>query len=326
LLSKPVKISVKSLPENAPVTFKGAVGKFSIASSLNNTNIKANEPLTYKLTIRGTGNLKLINEIVVNVPDEMEIYDPVINTRFDNALTGSKTFEYMIVPKTAGSFNLPAVAFTFFDVESGQYKTIQTQSYQIHVAKGENDSVFDASSPVNKEDVKLLSRDIQYIKTNSVRLSRKDSFFGCTPLFYFACLMVIFLFVLFLLMRKRLIRQQSDVAGLRLRKADKYARKRLKSCEALLKQGNDSAFYEEMLGAFWDYLSHKLNIPVSALSKESAGIALKNRNINQELIDQLFDVTNICEMARYGHGGGVEKQQLYRNAIAVITLLHQKLR
>jgi hypothetical protein len=114
---------------------------------------------------------------------------------------------------------------------------------------------------------------------------------------------------------------------MRLRKADKYARKRLRKSEGLLKQGNDTAFYEEMLGALYDYLSHKLNIPVSSLSKDSARLALQTRGVDDSLIEELLRIIGECEIARYGHGtSDVLKENLYHDAVKIITTLQQKLR
>jgi hypothetical protein len=328
LTSKAVTVNVKPLPGNAPSSFKGAVGNFRITSSLNKASTTTNEPLTLKVSISGKGNIKLINEVVVNVPYDMERYDPVINTHLDNPLSGSKTFEYLLMPKIPGDFVIPPAEFTYFDAVTGQYRTLNTQSYTVHVEKGLNDTLISMVPGMNKEDVKMLNQDIRYIKTNSLRLSKTGKFLASSPLYYLLFLLSFGGFIAFLVLRKKIAHDHADIAGLKLRKADKYARKRLRKCEILLKQGNDTAFYEEMLGALWGYLSHKLNIPISLLSKDSARTALQGRGVDEDLINQLFEVTNTCEMARYGHGMGdnVAKEELYRDSLKVITMLQQKLK
>jgi hypothetical protein len=327
LQSQPVKVSVKPLPANAPSSFKGAVGNFRISSSLNKTTTATNEPLTLKVAISGKGNIKLINDVVVSVPYDMDRYDPVINTRLDNALSGSKTFEYLIMPKVAGQFTIPPVEFTYFDADAGLYKTLKTEAFDVLVEKGQGDSLIAMVPGMNKEDVLLLNQDIRFIKTKTSRLNQVHHFIALSPWYYLLYGLALAVFLVFLSLRKKIIKQHADIAGMRLRKADKFARKRLRKSEALLKQGNDAAFFEEMLGAIWGYLSHKLNIPVASLSKDSARSSLQARSVDDGLTDHLFRITDICDIARYGHAAGeIDRHQLYHDALKVITALQQKLK
>jgi hypothetical protein len=327
LKSKPVKLTVKSLPPNAPASFNGAVGNFRLSSSLNKQATTTSEPLTLRVAISGKGNLKLINDIEVNVPYEMEKYDPVINTQFNGLMSGSKTFEYLIMPRVPGTFTIPPVEFTYFNAEAGQYKTLRTEAYKVLVEKGQGDTLIAIGPGMNKEDVRLLNQDIHFIKTRSSRLSRIGHFMSDSVWYYLLYAVLLSLFVILISLRRRMIRQNSDLAGTRLRKADKYARKRLRKCENLLKQGNDASFYEEVLGALWGYLGYKLNIPVSQLSKDSAKSALEARNVDSELLEELFEIINNCEMARYGNNAGsIAKDDLYHKSVKVITALQQKLK
>lgn len=327
LTSRPVKITVENLPPNAPASFQGAVGSFRISSSLNKTSTATHEPLTLRIAISGKGNLKLVNEVPVSVPYDMEKYDPVINTNFNNPLSGSKTFEYMIVPRVPGSFTIPPVEFTFFNAEEGRYKTLKTEAHQVFVEKGVGDTLMAVGPGINKEDVKLLSQDIRFIKTRSSRLNRMDHFYANSVWYYLTWVALLALFFALLYFRRKIIRENADVAGIRLRRADKFARKRLKKSESLLKQGDDAAFFEEVLGALWGYLSDKLAIPVSQLSKDSAITALEARNVGNELIDELFDIINKSEMARYGNNAlNIAKEALYNKSVNVITALQQKLK
>ncbi len=324
LKSRQVKINVKSLPPNAPASFNGAVGNFKLKTSISNNSTTTNDPLTLKVAVTGKGNLKLINDVTVIVPYDFEKFDPVINTKFDNPLSGTKTFEYLIMPRIAGNFTIPPVEFTYFDTEAGQYKTLRSESYDIAVAKGEGDSLMVRVPGTNKEDVRLLNSDIRFIETRIPNLKPVNQFIAASPWYYLSYLLAIAVFAAGLALRKRIIKQNADITGVRFRKADKYARKRLKKSETLLKQGNDAAFYEEMLGAIWGYLSYKLGIPVSSLSKENARAALDERGIEAELSDRLFRITEICEMARYGFGSSASTpQQLYHDAVKVITSLQR---
>jgi hypothetical protein len=327
LKSKAVKIQVKALPPNPPSSFNGAVGNFKLTSSINKTSTKTHDPLTLKLSLTGKGNLKLINQIDVNVPYDMEKYDPVINLNLDNPLSGTKSFEYLIMPRVAGQFTLLPVEFTYFDIEARQYKTLKTQSYTIQVEKSQGDTLLTVVPGMTKEDVKLLNSDIRFIKTKPFRLQKINRFVRPAPVYYLLYLLALAVFSGIIWNHKRLLRLNADVVGSRLRKADKYARKRLKKSAGLLKQGYHAAFYEELLGAVWGYLSYKLNIPVATLSKDSAKTMLQQKDVELELIDRLFSVTDTCEMARYARGtGDIVMDQLYLEALDVITRLQQKLK
>lgn len=326
LKSKPVSITVKPLPANAPASFKGAVGKFAIQASVSSMQGKTGEPLTFKLTVTGKGNLKLVNEVLFNVPAGIEKYDPVINTRLNNALSGTKTFEYLLIPGSSGDFVIPSAEFTYFDTDANKYTTLKTQSFKIHVTQGKGDSLSADNNGVSKEEVRLLNQDIRYIKSNNLKLYKIDDFFGLTIWYYLIVIILVALFAGILMIRKKHVEQQLDLKGLRFRNADKYARKRLRNSYTLLKQGNNAAFYEELLGAIWNYLSYKLDIPMATLSKDTAEKNLSERNIDSETLKLLFQITDACEMARYGQAGEFNKEQIYKNALEVITTLQQKLK
>lgn len=327
LKSKAFKISVKPLPPGAPAAFKGAVGSFKLTSSINKTSTTTHDPLTLKLTVNGKGNLQLINEVGVNIPYDMEKFDPVINTHMDNPLSGTKTFEYLIMPRIAGQYTIPPVEFAYFDPDNKQYRTLKTQSYLIQVEKGQGDTLMSVAPGITKEDVKLLSQDIRFIKTKPFRLHRINSFVMQSPFYYLLYGLALIVFIVILWNHYRLIKKNADIVRVRLRKADKYARKRLKKSAGLLKQRNNAAFFEELLGAIWGYLSDKLNIPVAILSKDSVKTTLQERGVEQELMDRLFGVTDTCEIARYAHGSGdIAMENLYQEALNVITRLQQKLK
>jgi hypothetical protein len=245
----------------------------------------------------------------------------------DNPLSGSKTFEYLIMPKIAGEFVISPVDFTYFDPATRQYRTLQSPSFPIEVVKGKGDTLLAIMPGISKEDVTLLNRDIRFIKTKPFRVHPMNSFLSHTICYYLLFVFVLLIFILLLVMHNRMMGRKADVAGLRLRSADKYARKRLRKSEILLKQGNDAAFFEELLGALWGYLSDKLNIPAAILSHDTALAALQSRLIEQEITDQFFRVTEICEMARYARvSDEVSKEKLYRDALDIISILQQKLK
>lgn len=327
LKSREVTIQVKPLPGNAPESFGGAVGNFTFNASVNKTSTHANEPVTLKLTITGRGNIKLINEPKFELPGDFEKFDPVINSRLDNALSGTKTFEYLLMPKVQGKYTIPPVEFSYFDAASRQYKELKSQSFTIEVEKGQGEGSAQAAPGIIKEDVKLLNQDIRFIKNKPIPLQANRTFWADSIWYYLIYIVLLGLFILLTWRHRRQMRNNADVAWVRLKKADRYARKRLKRSAELLKQGETNRFYEELLGAVWGYLSDKLNIPLSALSRETARTSLQEKPVDEDLMEELFRIIDECEVARYGQVSenmGMEK--LYSDTLNVITLLQQKLK
>ena len=303
LVSQPTTINVKPLPTGKPASFSGAVGSYSMSSDINRTELKANEAVTIKLTIRGNGNIKLVKNPEVVFPNDFEVYDPKIdnNIRVTAAgASGTKTIEYMAIPRFAGDFEIPAINFSYFDTKSGTYKTLSTESYKLRVERGEGGS--DApvvSNFANRENVKFIGKDIRYIKTNNVHfISSKEIFFG-SFLYVMAYLMIAILFIVFFIIYRKQVKENSNLALVRTKKANKTAVKRLKQAEKLLKENKEEAFYEEVLRALWGYLSDKLNMPQSELTKENVAAALTKYGVDDELSTGFLEIINTCEFARY---------------------------
>lgn len=327
LTSKSVRILVKPLPPNAPSSFKGAVGSFSLASSLNKSTAETNEPITLKVILSGRGNIKLINEVEVSVPYDFERYDPVISTQLETPTLGKKTFEYLIEPRIVGDYTIAPVEFAYFDPEKKLYRVLRTSGIKVKVKKGQGDTLLTGMPGVDKKDVRLLNQDIMFIKTKMEKLQKADNFFGTNFMYYGLYAFTLFVFILLFWLRKHFQLQKADMAGWKLRKAAKFARKKFIKSENLLKQGNISGFYEELAGAIWGYLGDKLQIPVASLSRDYAGSLLESRAIDKDLIHQLFSTLDACEMARFAKITGDQKPaEVYTQALDVISQLQQKLK
>ena len=163
LVAPKLIIDVKELPEGKPANFSGGVGEFTISSSISTQELKTNDAVTIKLVISGTGNMKLINTPEVKFPQDFEIYDPKVDNKFNltrNGLAGSKVIEYLAIPRHAGSFTIPPIEFSYFDLKSQSYKTLKTDTYTLNVAKGEGNSDQVVANFTSKEDLKVLGQDI----------------------------------------------------------------------------------------------------------------------------------------------------------------------
>ena len=208
LTTPKLTIDVKSLPDGKPADFSGGVGEFSISSSINSTNVKTNDAVTIKLVISGTGNLKLIGDPEVKFPDDFEMYDPKVDNKFrltNAGLSGSKVIEYLAIPRNAGTFKIPAVKFSYFDIKSRSYKTLTTEEYELHVEKGEGNAAQTIANFTNKEDLRILNEDIRFIKQNDVTLSQKGAFFFDSMVYWLLYLVPGIAFIIFFIIYRKQI-------------------------------------------------------------------------------------------------------------------------
>ena len=328
--SKPVKINVKPLPSGKPVDFTGAVGSFKMNTSINSTQITENDAITLKVIISGNGNLKYINPPKINFPHDFEVYDPKISTNTKasiNGITGSKTFEYLIIPRHAGDYRIPQFSLSYFDINSKQYKSISSREFNINVKKGDKQQDAVIVSGLSKEDVKFFGKDIRYIKTDNIKLKPIGLFIIGLFKFYLFYIISTALFIAIVIIWKNKIKQNANIQRVKNKKANKLARKRLKLAQQYLSRNNNDLFYEEIVKAIWGYLSDKLTIPLSKLSKESATDTLKNKKISDEDINSLTDLIDNCEFARYAPPAeGYQMDESYKKAIKIISKLENNLK
>lgn len=330
LLTPQLTIDVKSLPAGKPEDFSGGVGEFNITSSINTTSVKTNDAVTVKLVISGTGNLKLLSNPEIKFPDEFEIYDPKVDNKFrltNAGLSGSKIIEYLAIPRNAGTYKIPAVKFSYFDINSRSYKTLTTEEYELHVEKGAGNAAQTIANFTNKEDLKVLNEDIRFIKQNDVTLSPKgEFFFGSTTCWMFYLVPGI-LFVLFFIVYRKQIAANANVAKMRTKKANKVAVKRMKQAGKLLAENKKDAFYDEVLKALWGYISDKLNIPVSRLSKDNIEEELRNYGVDDVLIKEFLDALNNCEFARFAPGDDNQAMdKVYSASLEVISKMENSIK
>lgn len=322
-------IHVSPLP-NKPDNFSGAVGEFTISSSCSPQEVVANDAVTLRLNVKGVGNMKLINAPKVDFPKDFEVYDPKVNDKFSltkNGLSGTKEFEYIVVPRHGGEYKIPSISFVYFDPSSKTYKTLKSEEYTINVKKGSGSSartVNDYSS--QQQDVKELDQDIRYIKIGDVALERQGkSFFGTTS--YVMCYVVPFLlFLVALFIGRKQLKDNANIAKSRGKKANKMAIKRLKNASKLLKTQNQNEFYDEVMRALWGYIADKLNMPQENLNKDNVLSELTSRNVAPEASELFIKALNDCEFARYAPGDAAQNMQaVYDSAEAAISKIEDYL-
>jgi len=332
LATRPVTIHVKPLPSGAPVGFTGAVGEFLMTASLSSNEIGVNEALSLKITISGTGNLPLLGEPEVNLPPDHDLYDvtrSVQTNTMGNRISGSVTFEYPIVARHAGRFRIAPVQFAWFDPKAGSYKTALTDEFNFTVVKGEND---DTSRGVYQpgvvhESVRDLGIDIRDISRDSpVFSSVNNSLFG-SRVYRLIYPFVLILTLVLIVLISVLARRNADLTLVRNRKAGRSARARLKKADRFRKVDDPDRFYEEIGKAIWGYLSHKLNIETSGLSREVILGQLEKRKVPEEQQKELLRILEESEFSRFAPTSEKSDMNvLYSDAAQLIRNLENTLK
>ncbi len=326
--SKPVTLDVLPLPEkNKPVGFTGAVGKFSCSAKLNHDKVKVNESINLKITISGTGNISLAEGPKVTFPEGFETYEPKVseNISTSGSVSGSKTYDYLIVPRREGNYVINDLAFSYFDLERKQYITLPSSELRITVEKGDAGSSTGASVYNPKNEIGQQENDIRYIKLGDLQLqTANEEFFGSGKHYLFLVLPLV-LFLLFLGGRSYYLKSQGDVVAVKERKAARIAKKQLSVAEKLKAENKRDEFYSEVLTALNKYASHKMNIPVADLSKEKISASLAEKGVNNDTIQKLINTLNDCEYARYAPAAAEQDLNLvYNNTVELITKIEDE--
>ena len=299
--SDPVYLSVKDLP-SPPSGFCGGVGNMDFFVTIDNDKVKANEAITLKIKISGTGNLKLINAPKIDFPADFEVYDPKSTdsqVATEEGQTGSKLFEYLIIPRHAGDYVIKPFSFSSFNPVTGKYKTESSKEFKIQVDPGNEEQNQTVTSAYSKEDVRFIGKDIRYLKQNQYKISQKDCFFYGTLNFWMYYILTVVIFLIIVIIYRKKIKENANVQLVKTKKANKVAIKRLKTSKEYLKQNNSEEFYKAVLTAVMGYLSDKLNIPLADLNRDKAIDTLKDKNVKQETIDELIKILDTCEFAQY---------------------------
>ena len=323
------KITVKPLPAGKPESFNGAVGSFEFSAKFDKTELKANDAAKLTITISGNGNLKLIDPLKVNFPPDFELYDPQIQSDIKNTADGAKgttTIEYLVIPRTAGKFTVPAIEFSYFDPQKGIYVTKNSGDFNFTIQKSDDDgSGTQEAISFTKKDIQMMGNDIRHIKESRFDIAKAGSAFYGTLKFYLSYVILLGLFLVIFVLRRKQIQRNSDVVSLKNRRANKVSQKRLKLANQFLKENKKEAFYDEILLAMWGYVSNKLNIPQAQLSRDNILETFKNKSIEESLSVKFIKVLDECEFAKYSPAGQADMQQVYKDASEVILAMEQRM-
>ena len=337
LTAPAVTIHVESLPSGKPAGFSGAVGSFQLLQSISKTKLTTNEAVTLHIDIKGTGNMKIIKTPAVDWPEGFEAYDPKVTNNFKTTtagVSGTKSIEYLAIPRAAGEYTIPAIKFSYFDTKENTYKTLSTPEYTLHVARGageaEATNTATTYTGVNKENIKTLGSDIRYIYTGNLEEQPSNIIHHTSYIIHHLYLFYLLPFaiglLLFIIFYRR-IRENADLNRVRYKRANKVAQKRLKAAAKILKEnGKKEDFYAEIERAAFSYLSDRLSIPTSDLSKDNIASILRSKQVSEDIIAEVADVLSTAEFARYAPSTSADEQALYdRIAQLINTLESQKI-
>lgn len=331
-----VTIHVDPLPSGKPAGFSGGVGSFTLNSTITKTEMKVNDAFTITLEISGQGNMKLLKTPAIDWPEGFEVYDPQVKNNFNITKTGfkgSKVIEYPVIARNAGEYTIPAVTFSYYDTQEHSYKTLSTPDYTIHVARGAGEAASDSNQPAvvnyshtQKEDIKQLGSDIRYIDlSGNWQKHQQRGFIEYGSMEFWLCfLLPLGIAILLLIILRKRIKENADLARVRYKRANKVAQKRLKAARAALKANDKDAFYTEIERAAWTYLSDRLSIPTADLNKDNITALLVQKNVSDALIAKVMNVLSTAEFARYAPTTDHAMDDLYRDTTTLINELEEQ--
>ncbi len=331
LKSNSIKLNVKPLPQNGkPLSFNGTVGNFKITSSIDNTSVKTNDAISLKYTISGQGNIELIDRLNINFPTDFEVYDPKISDNVkstSNGVSGSRTFEYLIIPRNPGEFTIPAIDFTFFNPTTQKYETDRTKAFSINVEKSADYQSGVSYSGAVKEDIQYIGQDIRHIKVKPMPLQPIGNFIYGSTFFILGYLIPIVLFILIIIIWRKQAAKRSDLSLMRHKKATKVARRSLRKANQFLGTKESEAFYNEISQALWGYLADKFNISLAELSKDTVQEKLAAKKVKEKTLKQFIECLDHCDYARFAPGDpSSTMDKIYDEALEIISKIERELK
>ncbi len=320
-----VNVTVKELPAGAPASFTGAVGAFTMDTQLPATELKANSAASYTVKIAGTGNLTFLQAPKLSLPSSFELYD-VRSTESIHSTTagttGYRQFEYPFIARAEGEYDIPAIEFSYFSPEKNAYVTLSSAALTLNVAP---DGSAGAATPqqiitgTSKEGVRQLGSDIRFIKLGEPALRAVAAPLMLSTTYFVIVLLILIAAIAAYFILRRAIRDSKNTVLVRNRRANKVAVQRFRAAERFMREQNRHAFFEEMLRALWGYMSDKLNIPVSNLTKENIREELQRRGCSAEDAHHFTDIISRCDEAQYSPAESVQMSDVYAEGVNIIS-------
>lgn len=325
--SNTLKVDVMPLPENGkPASFKGAVGKFSFSASLDKSSTRTNEPISLKLKISGSGNISLLDFPSFETPNGFEKYDPKVNDQINRSsvISGSKEAEYLLIPRIAGTREIPSIEFSYFDPSQRTYHTIKSNAFNVKIEQGQN---IGSVNTADQQTVQQLDSDIHFIKTSFDDVEKNSDLLFERPAFWVASVLPLIATVLLVGWKRKQDKLSGNIQLLKYSRAEKIARKRFKKAKKLLEANSVEQFYSEISEALFGYLEDKFRIPKSEFTLERAASELAARNIAPELIEKMKTNAEKCEYIRFAPGTNPQQamNDMYKSLSEVVIEIERSI-
>lgn len=326
--SKPVKVEVKELPaDNKPNGFTNAVGNYAYKVQVSKDIVKANDAVNLKISLTGKGNISLLEPLKLNLPESFEVYDPKVNESINTngGISGSKTFDYLIIPREKGEYVIGDLSFSYFDAEKKQYITLPSPDIKLTVLEGDGTAA-EIITP-NKKTIKEQENDIRYIKTGELGLSKSKSHFFGSILHYVILSFSFFAFILSFMLYKKYLKANSDISLVKERKAAKMAKKQLTAAEKFLQQNQKELFYNEIINALHHYLGNKFGLSTVDMSKDRIVEILLSKQVDSQTSNLVIETINTCEFAKYApRAVSDDLQKVYQNTLELISQIEEQIK
>lgn len=319
-------IEVLPLPDGAPEGFNGAVGKFNFEMAYSKSELKVNEGLDITINIRGNGNIKLLDDFVLQLPNEMEKFDPEISDTVNvtaGGMSGKRTYKYLVIPQASGKYKLPPISFSYFDPEAKKYKSINSPEFDLNVLKADGTS---DNTVIRKQgQVKILDKEIRHLREYVNDKREKGNYLYGTGLFFTGILGGPLLFLLFVFVKKKNKKDDAQLNSIKIKKATKVAIKQMQTAKNLLDNKNLAAFNDEAIKTLYTYTGLKLGLPTSDFNKENIRKKMEAKNVDSNTINQFVHIIELCEMAKFGAAQTGQEMVIYEESIRLIESLEEKL-
>ena len=324
--TQPVTIHVGGLPAGAPASFGGGVGSFKMTAALTRDSLKTHDAASLRVIVTGTGNLSLLEAPKLSFPPDFEVYD--VKT---SDVSGGKVFEYPFIPRSPGDFVIGPVEYSYFDLSTRKYVTLRSQALPIQVGRGADTGAGTTGGQLVQssrgKDVRDLGSDIRFITTKPAALASIGHFFVGSPAFWILTFLLLALAAGLYFALRNLYARRADVVGSKNRAATKMARKRLAQAGTFLQGNLYTAFYEELHRTLLGFVSDKLNLDATDMSKENISARLAEAGAGEALAAEFVALLDACEFARYAPDAGHDAMNThYEQAVSVISAIDEKMK
>ena len=326
VVSNPVEVEVLPLPvEGRPRSFTGLVGRLNVSASIDRSSVETNDAVTLELIVEGEGNLRGLAAPIIDFPADFEVFPPEVTETIDRSgsrIRGSKTYTYVLIPRSPGEKTIPPVEMSYFDAESGLYATSASEPLRLEVT---GDAVIGV--PMGRAGVETLREDIRFIQIGPPSLGVLGESLLDAPGFWIVALLPLVALLGALGLRRHWDRLEGDVAYARGRRAGRVAKKRLGQARRVMSGGDARAFYAEVERALRGFLADKLNVAEAGFMSEFAEAELRRRGVPVVATKKYFGCLGECDRARFAppSSSAEERSEFFDRAVDAMTSVQEGL-